>query len=32
MTPSPPAWTVFIPLAWTKTDIFWPPSPLILST
>ena len=23
LTP-PPAWTVFIPWAWTKTDIFWP--------
>ena len=20
-------WTVFIPWAWTKTDIFWPPPP-----
>ena len=28
--PLSPAWTVFIPWAWTKTDIFWPP-PLILS-
>ena len=25
--PSPPAWTVFILWAWTKTDIFWPPPP-----
>ena len=25
--PPPPAWTVFIPWAWTKTDIFWPPPP-----
>ena len=34
LTPHPPAWTVFIPWAWTKTDIFWPPAPsaLILST
>ena len=23
----PPVWTVFIPWAWTKTDIFWPPPP-----
>ena len=23
--PPNPAWTVFIPWAWTKTDIFWPP-------
>ena len=23
--PPPPAWTVFMPWAWTKTDIFWPP-------
>ena len=22
-----PAWTVFIPWAWTKRDIFWPPPP-----
>ena len=28
LTPSPPcAWTVFIPWAWTKTDIFWPLPP-----
>ena len=26
-TPSPPAWTVFIPWEWTRTDIFWPPPP-----
>ena len=25
--PFPPAWTVFIPWAWTKTDIIWPPLP-----
>ena len=25
--PTPPAWSVFIPWAWTKTDIFWPPPP-----
>jgi hypothetical protein len=25
--PPPPAWTVFIPWAWTKTDIFLTPSP-----
>jgi hypothetical protein len=25
--PPPPAWTVFMPWAWTKTDIFWPPPP-----
>ena len=25
--PPPPAWTVFIPWAWAKTDIFWPPPP-----
>ena len=31
LTP-PTAWTVFIPWAWTKTNIFWPPPPLILST
>ena len=30
--PPPPAWTVFIPWAWTKTDIVWPPPTLILST
>ena len=24
----PPAWTVFISWAWTKTNFFWPPSPL----
>ena len=27
LTPPPPAWTVFIPWARTKTDIFWPPPP-----
>ena len=32
LPPPIPAWTVFIPWAWTKTDIFWPPPPLILST
>jgi hypothetical protein len=26
----PPACTVFIPCAWTKTDIFWPPSDCVL--
>ena len=26
LTP-PPAWTVFLPWAWTKTNIFWPPPP-----
>ena len=30
--PGPPAWAVFLPWAWTKTDIFWPPPLLILST
>ena len=29
--PLPPAWSVFIPWAWTKADI-WHPPPLILST
>ena len=23
--PPPPAWTVFTPCPWTKSDIFWPP-------
>ena len=33
LPPPPPAWTVFIPWAWTKADIFVPlPPPLILST
>ena len=29
--PPPSEWVVFTSWAWTKTDIFWPPPPLIMS-